>query len=810
MVKTPFPDGCQSVDKSNYTFFFEGLGSPKGLDFILTCHTQCSDDVDNDGDGLIDYGSDPGCDSPEDNDENQKPVITLTGDSVINLRVNRNYVEQEATVDDPEESDITGNLVIGGDIVDMSTVGKYVVTYNAQDTPGLFADEVIRTVNVTPPVYGAYCGDGVVNQWWELCDSGNNPQIVGCSNQCQYVIPDCREHVFIKTSLFNIQNVKQDADASIDVYIGGRIIPSGVWEVVMYDGVAVIDTDDMNTYEDTLDVGVTMQRKATGTITTRHFGSHQNDGTQEHLEGTIVFYGSDATSVGNDTSGNNQMENWGPNMVAQKAINVNKDAAWIDSEVSNFWTTVTIADDSFFTYWDPIPVCEDPNQPPVAVASSSQTILIGETVLLDGIESYDADGTIVSYDWDFGDTSNDTGSTTSHSYGTPGVYTVVLAVQDDDGATDTDSITITVQDSSPVYECSDRKDNDGDGEIDYPYDPGCDSPEDDDEYNPRCGDGNCDDGECCETCSDDCGECYTPPTTDPKTTGGGSSPLPYAKFQTPSVCTAIVTDGGVKITTESIANTETYDHSLHCNKDGHSSDFVERKNDSSAGYKYFSSIHNKYPFGARQFSLTLNIPGPIPDDGSYDCLVIMDEHHTERKEVRDKVVCEVLEQPVVLGIEHEEPDVTQVDFMSYGAPNHYLIPEDREWCWYENGQRVCHVNHPDALKEWKDFFNWKLDGKYGIFDNSVISYTIGSPLYNAILKWQEDEKISCAFNGYCRATGNAWVASLHRAREQSGGFDAPFNEYESGAINRVNTNNGRNDQKDKTTEDIPPVELPKN
>jgi len=30
---------------------------------------QCSDGIDNDGDGLIDYPQDPGCQSPQDDDE---------------------------------------------------------------------------------------------------------------------------------------------------------------------------------------------------------------------------------------------------------------------------------------------------------------------------------------------------------------------------------------------------------------------------------------------------------------------------------------------------------------------------------------------------------------------------------------------------------------------------------------------------------------------------------------------------------------------------------------------------------------------
>lgn len=62
----------------------------------------------------------------------------------------------------------------------------------------------------------------------------------------------------------------------------------------------------------------------------------------------------------------------------------------------------------------------------------------------------------------------------------------------------------------PVYQCSDGLDNDEDGFIDYPADPGCDSAEDNDERNepaPYCGDGVCNNNETCSTCSQDCGSC---------------------------------------------------------------------------------------------------------------------------------------------------------------------------------------------------------------------------------------------------------------------------------------------------------------
>ncbi|UCH88052.1 MAG: PKD domain-containing protein, partial [Thermoplasmata archaeon] len=77
--------------------------------------------------------------------------------------------------------------------------------------------------------------------------------------------------------------------------------------------------------------------------------------------------------------------------------------------------------------------------PPVADAGSDQTVMVEETVYLDGSGSYDVDGTIESYIWDFGDTNSGSGETTTHAYTAVGIYTVTLTVTDNGGATDTDT-----------------------------------------------------------------------------------------------------------------------------------------------------------------------------------------------------------------------------------------------------------------------------------------------------------------------------------------------------------------------------------
>jgi PKD repeat protein len=90
-------------------------------------------------------------------------------------------------------------------------------------------------------------------------------------------------------------------------------------------------------------------------------------------------------------------------------------------------------------YWGPVP------QSPVAVARPrSQSIYVGDSAWFNGNDSYDPDGTIVEYYWTFGDGGWATGVNVSHVYGTPGTYSVMLRVTDNDGLTDKDYVSVTV------------------------------------------------------------------------------------------------------------------------------------------------------------------------------------------------------------------------------------------------------------------------------------------------------------------------------------------------------------------------------
>ena len=87
------------------------------------------------------------------------------------------------------------------------------------------------------------------------------------------------------------------------------------------------------------------------------------------------------------------------------------------------------------------------NSRPLAVitVTPGTTINQGESITLDGNKSSDSDGSIVSYEWKEGDTILSTSYTPSFVM-TPsvGTHTITLSVTDDDGATATNSIIVTV------------------------------------------------------------------------------------------------------------------------------------------------------------------------------------------------------------------------------------------------------------------------------------------------------------------------------------------------------------------------------
>lgn len=96
----------------------------------------------------------------------------------------------------------------------------------------------------------------------------------------------------------------------------------------------------------------------------------------------------------------------------------------------------------------------DVNHPPIADESGPYTEKEGVAIAFNSSSSYDPDGTIVSYFWDFGDGQTSTEQNPTYTYLQNGTYTVSLTVTDNWSATDTDTTAATVDDTSPTADFS--------------------------------------------------------------------------------------------------------------------------------------------------------------------------------------------------------------------------------------------------------------------------------------------------------------------------------------------------------------------
>lgn len=96
------------------------------------------------------------------------------------------------------------------------------------------------------------------------------------------------------------------------------------------------------------------------------------------------------------------------------------------------------------------------NVNPIANAGGPYNGTTGIALTFDGTGSSDPDGSIISYDWDFGDGATGTGATTTHTYTTSDTYFVSLTVTDNAGASATNITiaTIGVGNQPPVADAN--------------------------------------------------------------------------------------------------------------------------------------------------------------------------------------------------------------------------------------------------------------------------------------------------------------------------------------------------------------------
>lgn len=259
-------------------------------------------------------------------------------------------------------------------VIDLSDWAMAAQLLNEDDQAVCYANFVppLPEMNCGGPEYSAYCGDGEVNQDWEQCDPGKvNPlsttnggggQIVGCSEQCQFVTPpeQCTDLTLAKIHVEDVQNWN-DGDMTSNLYLGSDsyVIPHDVWFALYWNGSYYLDSD-LSNYEDV--PGMSVQRLEDSLRVVMH-GSGDN-GEKEHVDGHIEFWNASVTGQESDNATtyprSNQLEN-GFNNSGVGQYNAGDDEVWVEGGMSKYWLTTTTADDGYYTHWQIIEDCDGPS-----------------------------------------------------------------------------------------------------------------------------------------------------------------------------------------------------------------------------------------------------------------------------------------------------------------------------------------------------------------------------------------------------------------------------------------------------------------
>lgn len=202
-------------------------------------------------------------------------------------------------------------------------------------------------------------------------------------------------------------------------------------------------TGDLTTgYSDYASIG---QYNITGTLVTSNAQPPIADVSAFPTSGTapLIVTFSSANSTGSIVSWNWNFGDGTSSTVPNPSHTYNS--------AGTFTATLTITDSNALTASKSIVITASsqqpaPNQPPVAAVSVNTTSGYAPLAInFNGTGSYDPDGGISSYAWDFGDGYTSTTANTSHTYGNPGNYIATLTVTDINGATNSKSVTINVQ-----------------------------------------------------------------------------------------------------------------------------------------------------------------------------------------------------------------------------------------------------------------------------------------------------------------------------------------------------------------------------
>ena len=203
-----------------------------------------------------------------------------------------------------------------------------------------------------------------------------------------------------------------------DQFVGGAVsFDASEYETTLTTAVISVQDNEMNkdtSARETVNVGVTSTMDTKG-ISVALVETDINTGI---FTGTAGF----DTSSSNDTADRILVRHFATIF-----------ATYTDSK-SNVWRD--------YALWRTTPAV-------VSFTYAPENPVVSHEITFDASSSFDPDGFITNYTWDFGDNATDCGKLTTYTYSAPGNYTVTLRVTDDGGAVNYTTKVVSVRELKP-------------------------------------------------------------------------------------------------------------------------------------------------------------------------------------------------------------------------------------------------------------------------------------------------------------------------------------------------------------------------
>lgn len=382
-----------------------------------------------------------------------------------------------------------GTASVGSyDTSSVSPVEDTTYTLSAWNSGGMDVEQLVITVTDTFPVITNFSNNGPISAgtsailYWTI-ESGTSAYIdngigwiepyVSAGNTYTSALPD--------DATFTITAYDDDLDfttssttiivenlPTVNLSVTGTPVCSGtnyglVWETT--EATSVVIDNGIGS----VSLNGSMEVSSTGPVN-YNISATNSLGTVTDSATAIVYYRAPIPYIGNDIElisidgGPVSATLDGSNSYDPDGLNISYqwfDGATLLSTESSFiypynvgTTTVTlvVTDDCAQSASDTVDVTVSTRVPPVSIASVDIEILnTSGTVILDGSNSYDPDGSIVSYKWYYGGNLIGSGVQTPYDIVTEGTYVFNLVVTDNDGLTNTGSVTVIYsKQSNPI------------------------------------------------------------------------------------------------------------------------------------------------------------------------------------------------------------------------------------------------------------------------------------------------------------------------------------------------------------------------